>query len=59
MHRSLAVASVLACAAAAGAQELGQAAPAVESQAFVNVAQAPVWKDLRGKIVLLEFWGTT
>lgn len=40
------------------AKLVGGPAPALEGKEWHNVAQAPSWEDLRGKVVLLDFWAT-
>lgn len=36
----------------------GRPAPALEVTGWMNTEGPLTWKDLRGKVVLLDFWGT-
>lgn len=36
----------------------GRPAPALEVTGWLNTEGPLTWKDLRGKVVLLDFWGT-
>jgi thiol-disulfide isomerase/thioredoxin len=42
----------------ARARLLGAAAPALDGTKWYNSRQARTWEDLRGKVVLLDFWET-
>ena len=48
-------------AVVAGAQEIGEPAPAIECGAWANAASKapPTLTSLKGKVVLLEFWFST
>lgn len=37
----------------------GQEAPSFEVEKWFNPAEGSTIADLRGKVILLEFWGTT
>lgn len=38
--------------------EVGSTAPAVEPTEWLNTKGATTWKDLRGRLVLIEKWAT-
>jgi peroxiredoxin len=40
------------------APKLGDRAPALHGSAWFNTAHSLAWEELRGKVVLLDFWGT-
>jgi RNA polymerase sigma factor (sigma-70 family) len=42
----------------ARARLVGAAAPAIDGKEWFNTRQGPTWEDLRGKVVLLDFWAT-
>jgi hypothetical protein len=52
--------ALLALASAAPAWEslTGQEARPIEVDEWLNAAEGQTLEDLRGKVVLLEFWGT-
>ncbi|MCK6459999.1 MAG: hypothetical protein L6Q95_08915 [Planctomycetes bacterium] len=51
---------VLALAGTAAAQEIGEPAPAIAADGWLNVpaGEAPSLDAFRGKAVLIEFWDT-
>ncbi len=51
---------VCALAAAAAAQEIGEPAPAIAAEGWLNAPQGeePSLDAFRGKPVLIEFWDT-
>jgi hypothetical protein len=45
-------------AIAFGAAEVGSPAPAVEPVEWLNTKSPITWKDLKGRLVLVEKWAT-
>ncbi len=68
MRRTLGIAAALAalmCTAWAGNDYMGQVPPDVNVGGWLNQedpslgASNPILQDLRGRVVLIEFWSTT
>ncbi|MBI4606258.1 MAG: hypothetical protein HY721_30195 [Planctomycetes bacterium] len=60
-HAAVSVAglALLACSTARGAAEVGSPAPALEPTEWLNTKGPLAWKDLKGRLVLVEKWRTT
>jgi hypothetical protein len=62
MNRGMqALAWITACLAtvpAAAAASIGSPAPAVEPSEWLNTKGPTSWKDLKGRVILVEKWAT-